>query len=74
MPVERVCVCFIYILVCVKELYEAEEKRLLEMKKTLTGLEEKQEYNTAFIQKILSTEGQSILLHKKQVRVFCQEL
>ncbi|XP_036439397.1 transcription intermediary factor 1-alpha [Colossoma macropomum] len=52
----------------VEDLYEEEEKSLMEMKTTLRSLENRQEHITAFIQKILSTEGQCILLHKKQIR------
>ncbi|KAL6488502.1 hypothetical protein MHYP_G00022430 [Metynnis hypsauchen] len=52
----------------VEDLYKEEEKRLMEMKTTLRSLENRQEHITAFIQKILSTEGQCILLHKKQIR------
>ncbi|XP_017568609.1 E3 ubiquitin-protein ligase TRIM33 [Pygocentrus nattereri] len=52
----------------VEGLYKEEEKSLMEMKTTLRCLENRQEHITAFIQKVLGTEGQCILLHKKQIR------
>ncbi|KAL7887511.1 hypothetical protein AOLI_G00052320 [Acnodon oligacanthus] len=58
----------------VEDLYEEEEKSLMEMKTTLRSLENRQEHITAFIQKILSTEGQCILLHKKQIRKWAEVL
>ncbi|XP_026855801.2 transcription intermediary factor 1-beta isoform X1 [Electrophorus electricus] len=51
----------------VEGLYDEEEKSLLEMKTNLRKLEERQEYVTAFIHKILRTDSQCILLHKKQI-------
>lgn len=57
-------------LVSLKGLCDEEEKSLKVMKTSLKKLEDRQEYITAFIHKILSTEGQCILRHKMQVRVF----
>lgn len=60
---------FVYL----KRLCDEEEKSLKVMKTSLKKLEDRQEYMTAFIQKILSTEGQCILRHKMQVRVFFKD-
>ncbi|XP_022529297.2 transcription intermediary factor 1-alpha [Astyanax mexicanus] len=50
-----------------ESLYDQELTNLMKEKTTLKSLENRQLYITSFIQKILSTEGQCILLHKKQI-------
>ncbi|XP_066540251.1 transcription intermediary factor 1-alpha isoform X2 [Hoplias malabaricus] len=52
----------------VEALYDEEEKSLVNVKTTLSSLLNRHEPITAFIQKILSTEGHCILLHKKQIQ------
>ncbi|XP_062848490.1 mucin-3B isoform X2 [Trichomycterus rosablanca] len=57
-----------------ERLYDEEEKSLKTMKITMKRLAERQEYVAAFIQKILTTDGQCILLHKKQIGKRVQKL
>ncbi|XP_072535534.1 uncharacterized protein trim33l isoform X2 [Salminus brasiliensis] len=51
----------------VEDLYLKEQESLMKMKTALKSLENRQVYITAFIRKILSTKGQCVLLHKKQI-------
>lgn len=53
-----------------KGLCNEEEKSLKVMKTSLKKLEDRQEYITAFLHKVLNTEGQCVLRHKMQVRFF----
>ncbi|KAB5586914.1 hypothetical protein PHYPO_G00007010 [Pangasianodon hypophthalmus] len=55
-------------------LCDEEEKSLKVMKTSLAKLEDKQEHITAFIHKILSTEGQCILRHKMQIEKWAQRV
>ncbi|XP_060726349.1 tripartite motif-containing protein 66 isoform X4 [Tachysurus vachellii] len=55
-------------------LCDEEEKSLEVMKMSLKKLEDRQEYITAFLQKILSTEGQCILRHKMQIEKCTQRV
>ncbi|XP_060777843.1 E3 ubiquitin-protein ligase TRIM33 [Neoarius graeffei] len=55
-------------------LCDEEEKSLKVMKANLKKLEYRQEYITAFIHKILSTEGQCILQHKTQIEKWAQRV
>ncbi|XP_053484514.1 tripartite motif-containing protein 66 isoform X2 [Ictalurus furcatus] len=57
-----------------EDLCDEEEKSLKVMKTSLKKLEDKQEYITAFIHKILSTEGQCILQHKMQIEKWAQRV
>ncbi|KAF5907760.1 E3 ubiquitin-protein ligase TRIM33-like, partial [Clarias magur] len=55
-------------------LCNEEEKSLKVMKTNLKKLEDRQEYITAFLHKVLSTEGQCVLRHKMQIEKWTQKL
>ncbi|XP_053350870.1 E3 ubiquitin-protein ligase TRIM33 [Clarias gariepinus] len=55
-------------------LCNEEEKSLKVMKTSLKKLEDRQEYITAFLHKVLNTEGQCVLRHKMQIEKLTQKL
>lgn len=57
-------------LFCLKTLCAEEVKGLLQKKTLLNKMEDYQDYMAAFIDKILSTEGHCLLIHKKRVSNF----
>lgn len=66
--ISKSCLLWLFYL---KALCAEEVNGLLQKKTLLNKMEDYQDYIAAFIDKILSTEGQCLLVHKKRVSTFC---